>query len=65
MSDLLTATLRQLLQTLDGRCDCPLCDVEAYARVVSEHAIATARGYRPGQLRAGWDKPALRRKQER
>ena len=62
MTDALTARLKQLLTIVETGCDCPLCDVAEFQRLVNEHLVAAGGAYRPEHLRAAWEKPTPRRK---
>jgi len=64
MADVLTARLRELLESADPVCDCPRCDVDAYRQALSEHLAAHGPGYRPEHMRAAWEKPTPRRSRE-
>lgn len=60
MTDALTARLIQLLAREPTRCDCPRCDVATYQQLLAEHLGAAGAPYRPEHLRAAWEKPTPR-----
>ena len=54
-----TARLDQLLARMPTR-----CDVAAYQKLLAEHLVAAGAPYRPEHLRAAWEKPTPRHRDD-